>query len=104
MRPPSESFLRYVLSSEHESEGTTEACTNLDGTPLAGLTRPVGVLGRELEPFTGVPSLFPDTLLCLLEVGVFPVVLTVVLRGMRLRFVESSANKTEVSLERRSLR
>lgn len=63
----------------------------LADTPLAGLTSPVGVLGRELDPFEGVPSLFPDTLLCLLEVGVFPVVLlTVVLRGMRLRFVESS--------------
>lgn len=62
----------------------------LAGTPLAGLTRPVGVRGRELEPFTGVPSLFPETLLCLLEVGVFPVVLTAVLRGIRLRLLESS--------------
>lgn len=59
----------------------------LAGTPLAGLTRPVGVRGRELEPFTD--KRFPDTLLCLLEVGVFPVVLTAVLRGMRLTFVES---------------
>ena len=61
---------------------------NLAGTPLAGLTRPVGVRGRELEPFTD--KRFPDTLLCLLEVGVLPVVLTAVLRGMRLTFVESS--------------
>lgn len=48
----------------------------------------MGVRGRELEPFTD--KRFPDTLLCLLEVGVFPVVLTAVLRGMRLTFVESS--------------
>lgn len=68
--------------------------TNLPDTPLAGLTRPVGVLGRELDPFTGVPSFFPDMLLCLLEVGVVPVVLVAVLRGMRLRFVESSENDT----------
>lgn len=63
---------------------------NLDGTPLAGLTSPVGVRGRELDPFTGVPSRFPETLLCLLDVGVFPVVLTAVLRGIRLTFVDSS--------------
>lgn len=50
----------------------------------------MGVRGRELEPFTGVPNLFPETLLCLLEVGVFPDVLTAVLRGMRLRLMESS--------------
>lgn len=48
----------------------------------------MGVRGRELEPFTD--KRFPDTLLCLLEVGVFPVVLTAVLRGMRLTLVESS--------------
>lgn len=66
----------------------------------------MGVRGRELEPFTGVPSLLPETLLCLLDVGVFPVVLTVVLRGIRLRLVESSENNQRVNksvLVRRSV-
>lgn len=70
----------------------------LDGTPLAGLTSPVGVRGRELDPFTGVPSRFPETLLCLLDVGVFPVVLTAVLRGIRLTFVDSSLKKKEKTI------
>lgn len=70
-----------------------KALRYLDGTPLAGLTSPVGVRGRELDPFTGVPSRFPETLLCLLDVGVFPVVLTAVLRGIRLTFVDSSSKK-----------
>lgn len=61
---------------------------NLAGTPLAGLTKPVGVRGRELEPFTD--KRFPETLLCLLDEGVFPVVLIAVLRGIRLKLVESS--------------
>lgn len=65
--------------------------TNLAGTPLAGLTKPVGVRGRELEPFTD--KRFPETLLCLLDEGVFPVVLIAVLRGIRLTLVESSEMK-----------
>lgn len=72
-----------------------KALRYLDGTPLAGLTSPVGVRGRELDPFTGVPSRFPETLLCLLDVGVFPVVLTAVLRGIRLTFVDSSLRRKE---------
>jgi hypothetical protein len=62
---------------------------NLEGTPLAGLINPVGVRGRELEPFTGVASLLPDMLLCLLDVGVLPEPM-MVLRGIRLG-VESSS-------------
>lgn len=63
----------------------------LEGTPLAGLINPVGVRGRELEPFIGVVSFLPDMLLCLLDVGVLPEPPTTVLRGMRLG-VESSSN------------
>lgn len=62
----------------------------LEGTPLAGLINPVGVRGRELEPFIGV-SFLPDTLLCLLDVGVLPEPPMTVLRGMRLGVHESSA-------------
>lgn len=62
----------------------------LEGTPLAGLINPVGVRGRELEPFTGVVSFLPDILLCLLDVGVLPP--RMVLRGMRLGVHESSSN------------
>lgn len=65
--------------------------TNLEVDPLAGLTRPVGVRGRELEPFIGVPNFFPEMLLCRLDVGVLPVVPTVRL-GMRLGVAESSGN------------
>lgn len=61
----------------------------LEVDPLAGLTRPVGVRGRELEPFIGVPNFFPEMLLCRLDVGVLPVVPTVRL-GMRLGVAESS--------------
>lgn len=70
--------------------GVLPRTTNLEGTPLAGLINPVGVRGRELEPFTGVASFLPDTLLCLLDVGVLPEPITV-LRGMRLGVLESSA-------------
>lgn len=59
------------------------------GTPLAGLTSPVGVRGRELEPFTGAANRLPETLLWRLDVGVLPVVPTV-LRGIRLGVPESS--------------
>ena len=65
---------------------------NLEGTPLAGLINPVGVRGRELEPFTGVVSFLPDMLLCLLDVGVLLEPPTTVLRGMRLGVHESSSN------------
>lgn len=58
--------------------------------PLAGLTRPVGVRGLELAPLTGVPNRLPEMLLCLLDVGVLPVVPTAVLRGMRLGVPASS--------------
>jgi len=64
--------------------------TNLEGTPLAGLINPVGVRGLELDPFIGVVSFLPDTLLCLLDVGVLPEPM-IVLRGMRLGVHESSA-------------
>lgn len=64
--------------------------TNLEGTPLAGLINPVGVRGRELEPFIGVVSFLPETLLCLLDVGVLPEPPMIVLRGMRLGVHESS--------------
>lgn len=64
--------------------------TNLEGTPLAGLINPVGVRGLELDPFIGVVSFLPDTLLCLLDVGVLPEPM-MVLRGMRLGVHESSA-------------
>lgn len=70
-----------------------EDTTNLDGTPLAGLIKPVGVRGRELEPFIGVVSFLPDILLCLLDVGVLPEPVTTVLRGMRLGVHESSARR-----------
>lgn len=64
---------------------------NLDvALPLAGLTRPVGVRGLELAPLTGVPNRLPEMLLCLLDVGVLPVVPTAVLRGMRLGVPASS--------------
>lgn len=66
--------------------------TYLEGTPLAGLINPVGVRGRELEPFTGVASFLPDMLLCLLDVGVLPEPVRV-LRGMRLGVHESSATR-----------
>lgn len=78
--------------------------TNLEGTPLAGLINPVGVRGRELEPFIGVVSFLPDTLLCLLDVGVLPEPPTMVLRGMRLGVHESSEiryNFSDSSKERR---
>lgn len=70
--------------------------TDLDGTPLAGLERPVGVRGLELDPFIGAPSFFPDMLLCRLEVGVLPVVL-MVLRGIRLGVVESSVISSNIN-------
>lgn len=70
--------------------------TNLEDTPLAGLISPVGVRGRELEPFIGVVSfLRPDMLLCLLDVGVLPEPPTTVLRGMRLGVHESSVTRSE---------
>lgn len=70
--------------------------TNLEGTPLAGLINPVGVRGRELEPFIGVVSFLPDTLLCLLDVGVLPEPPTMVLRGIRLGVHESSAMRSDI--------
>ena len=63
--------------------------TNLVGTPLAGLASPVGVRGRELEPFVGAANRLPEMLLCRLDVGVLPVVPTV-LRGIRLGVPDSS--------------
>lgn len=68
--------------------------TNLEGTPLAGLINPVGVRGRELEPFIGVASFLPDILLCLLDVGVLPEPIAA-LRGMRLGVQESSTIKSD---------
>lgn len=68
----------------------------LVGAPPAGLIRPVGVRGRDVdEPLTGVPIFRPETLLCRLDVGVLPVVPTV-LRGIRLG-VPDSSDKTNIT-------
>jgi hypothetical protein len=62
--------------------------TNLEGVPLAGLPKPVGVRGREVEPLTvETASLLLDTLFRRLDTGVFPLVLL----GMRLAVLVSSA-------------
>lgn len=50
---------------------------------------PVGVRERDADPLTGAPSFRPEMLLWRLDVGVFPVVPTV-LRGMRLGVPHSS--------------
>lgn len=57
--------------------------------------RPVGVRGRDVdEPFIGAANFLPEILLWRLDVGVLPVVPTV-LRGMRLGVPDSSTEYSE---------
>lgn len=63
--------------------------TNLKEVPADGLVKPVGVRGREFELFIpGILDFLLDVLFRRLEVGVLP--FKPVLRGMRLKIVESS--------------
>lgn len=91
---------RYLYQRYFNVKRRVSSTTNLEGTPLAGLINPVGVRGRELEPFIGVVNFLPDTLLCLLDVGVLPEPPMIVLRGMRLGVHESSARSDITHLSR----